>query len=267
MDFTDQCGRKVHLPAFPPRRIISLVPSQTELMFDLGAGDRLVGRTRFCIHPDDKVKKVVRIGGTKDFRMDKIYELKPDLIIGNKEENEKAQIEQLALNFPVWLSDIRSIESDLDMILQVGKMLDLEAEAQAIVNQKKTLYADIQGAFDTLRGMRVVYLIWNNPMMAAGNDTYIHHMLTWCGFENALTDTGRYPVLSEEDLKRMAPDILFLSSEPYPFSEKHLSGFRQWLPSARVVLVDGEFFSWYGSRLNHMGEYLRVLKNQLGILS
>jgi ABC-type Fe3+-hydroxamate transport system substrate-binding protein len=263
MYVTDQCGREVHLPSYPPKRIISLVPSQTELFFDLGADDLLVGRTRFCIHPMNSVKQIVKIGGTKDLNMGRIYDLKPDLIIGNKEENEKNQIEQLQLQHPVWLSDIRSLNAELDMITALGHLLDKAAEAKALSDSKKKFWAKMSTQFKPLHGSKILYLIWNNPIMAVGADTYIHFMLEACGFKNVLFDVERYPILDEKKLMELTPDFLFLSSEPYPFKEKHFLFFQALLPNTQILSVDGEFFSWYGSRQLHLRDYPQYLLEQL----
>jgi ABC-type Fe3+-hydroxamate transport system substrate-binding protein len=263
MYVTDQCGREVYLPSFPPKRIVSLVPSQTELVFDLGADDSLVGRTRFCIHPKNRVKQIVKIGGTKDLNLGRIYDLKPDLIIGNKEENEKFQIEQLQSQLPVWLSDIRSQDAELDMIMELGRILNKTSQAKTISDIKKKFWAEMSVQFKHFYGSRVLYLIWNNPIMSVGADTYIHFMLNTCGLVNVLQDFQRYPILDEKKLMELTPDFLFLSSEPYPFKEKHIHLFQALLPNTKILLVDGEFFSWYGSRQLHVRDYPQYLLGQL----
>lgn len=242
----DQMGRELILPR-KPQRIISLVPSQTELLFDLNLDSEVVGITKFCIHPNEWFRTKTRIGGTKQLNIELIRQLQPDLIIGNKEENEKSQIEILQKEFPVWMSDISNLDDALRMIREIGILTSTSASADEIVKQ-------IEKNFKLLRtsdkSLRTLYLIWHNPNMCAGTETFIHEMLEKCGLKNA-SPGNRYPELTDDDIVRLNPQVILLSSEPYPFKEKHLAHFRKLLPSAQVKLVDGEMFSWYGSRLLH----------------
>lgn len=242
----DQMGRELILPR-KPQRIISLVPSQTELMFDLNLNSEVVGITKFCIHPDEWFRTKTRIGGTKQLNIELIRQMQPDLIIGNKEENEKSQIEILQKEFPVWMSDISNLDDALRMIREIGILTSTSASADEIAEQ-------IEKNFKLLRtsdkSLRTLYLIWHKPNMCAGSKTFIHDMLEKCGLINASIES-RYPELSDEEIVRMNPELILLSSEPYPFKEKHIAHFRKLLPSAQVKLVDGEMFSWYGSRLLH----------------
>lgn len=252
MRFTDHLSRTVFLPS-PPQRIISLVPSQTELLVDLGLENRLVGVTKFCVHPPGLRKSKTIVGGTKNYRFDVIEQLQPDLIIGNKEENDQSGIERLAENYPVWMSDIFDLKDSLRMISDLGKITGTEIEADAITLR-------IEESFRkklSIRG-RCVYLIWENPKMVAGKSTFIDAMLEWAGFENS-TKKDRYPVIDEDELRALSPEFVLLSSEPFPFAEKHLEYFQWLLPNAKVLLVDGEMFSWYGSRLIHAMDYFKRL--------
>ncbi len=252
MNFTDQLNRTIYLPN-PPKRIISLVPSQTELLVDLGLEDRIVGVTKFCVHPRDLREKKTIVGGTKNYRFEVIDSLRPDLIIGNKEENDQEGIEILASMYPVWMSDILTVEDSLKMILELGKVTDTLYKAEEIVKQLKM---DLNPAMP-FKGT-AFYLIWNEPIMVAGQDTFINEMLSIAGYKN-LISTSRYPEVNIEDLQALDPDYLLLSSEPFPFKEKHLSHFKTLLPNARVRIVDGELFSWYGSRLLKAQFYFKSL--------
>lgn len=241
---TDQAGRNIkHLPEMA-QRIVSLVPSQTELLFSMGLENRVVGRTKFCIHPKGQVKKATVIGGTKNPNFEKIALLKPDLIFANKEENRREDIEQLEEIAPVWVSDVYNLSSALDMIRSFGEVLHATDKAIEIMN-------GIQKAFDEInipyRG-KAVYLIWQDPIMAAGSDTFITDVMRYAGFENIIEQL-RYPSISLKDLKKLSPDYLLLSSEPYPFNTKHVDFYKKELPESEILLVDGECFSWYGSRL------------------
>ncbi len=252
MNFTDQLHRNISLPK-TPERIISLVPSQTELLVDLGLEDSIVGVTKFCMHPSDLRKKKTIVGGTKNYRFEVIDSLKPDLIIGNKEENDQEGIEELASNYPVWMSDVITVKDSLRMILGVGEITGTLLKAEQIVNQLKM---DLSTPLP-FKGT-AVYLIWNDPIMVAGQQTFINEMLSIAGFKNLIQST-RYPKIKTEDLQFLNPDYLLLSSEPFPFKEKHLDFFKALLPNTDIKIVDGELFSWYGTRLLKALSYFKSL--------
>lgn len=259
---TDQLGHRVVFN-FPPKRIISLVPSQTELLFDLGLEEEIVGITRFCIHPAHKVVHSTRVGGTKKLNIELIRSLKPDLIIGNKEENQLEQIEELIQEFPVWMSDIYTLDDAESAISQIGELVDRKPEAAYLNHLIHAGFSDLQ-TLALRKGInkKVAYLIWKSPYMFAGKHTFIDHILTMTGLHNVVTKS-RYPELELKDLAASQPDLVFLSSEPYPFKEKHMEEIRMVLPHAKVMLVDGEMFSWYGSRLVKAVQYLFQLLPEL----
>ena len=248
--FTDQMNRTVDIPEHP-QRIVSLVPSQTELLVDLGLEDRIVGVTKFCVHPKGLKKQKTIVGGTKNFHFDKIAALQPDLIIGNKEENYQEGIELLAGQYPVWMSDIYTLEDALEMMKGFGEITGTVAQADKLIHE---ISQDMAALTQQNKGT-AVYLIWKDPMMAVGPQTFIHDMLGRAGFTN-LVEESRYPELSLEELKSLSPNYLLLSSEPFPFKQKHIDEFAAHLPQTHVQLVDGEMFSWYGSRLRYFKEYV-----------
>ena len=252
----DQMGRKVNVPDMP-QRIISLVPSQTELLFSLGIEERVVGITKFCIHPEQWRQEKTIVGGTKQVNFDVIESLNPDLIIGNKEENEQEFIEQLSAKYPVWMSDIHNLEDALDMIEMIGELVNKSLESEALV-------VDVMEQFEALshlelQSRRGIYLIWRNPYMAAGQQTFINDMLKRCGYEN-LVHEERYPELSIQAIKALQPEVILLSSEPYPFKEKHIKELKSICPASEIKLVDGEMFSWYGSRLLNSPAYFKSIQ-------
>ena len=259
LNVTDQMGRRVAVP-FPPRRIISLVPSQTELLFDLGLGERVVGVTKFCIHPAEARKKGTVIGGTKNFDFEKIASLNPDLIIGNKEENYQSGIEQLAANYPVWLSDISNLPDALDMIRRVGFIAGAKDKAENLAVEIANYFAALMPAKAGVAFETAAYFIWRKPYMVAAGATFIDEMLHRAGFANAFADQQRYPEITAEQLIIAAPQRIFLSSEPYPFAEKHLAEFQAICSNAKIEIVDGELFSWYGSRLRKSAAYFSQLR-------
>ena len=254
--FTDQMNRQV-LISYPPKRIISLVPSQTELLFDLGLADEVVGITKFCIHPAEQFKSKSKVGGTKKVNVDLIRDLKPDLIIGNKEENSQDQMEELMDEFPVWMSDIKDLDDALEMISGIGQITGEKEKGSKLASQIKEDFAKLQTE-NRIVEHSILYLIWKDPYMVAGRGTFINDILERAGWRNAV-HLSRYPELRIEEIQGLAPDRIFLSSEPYPFKEKHIAEFQSLCPDAIVEIVDGEMFSWYGSRLLQVPAYLKTI--------
>jgi ABC-type Fe3+-hydroxamate transport system substrate-binding protein len=261
---TDQMHRQVDVPS-TPKRIISIVPSQTELLYDLGVREEVIGITKFCIHPEEWFRTKTRVGGTKKLNIKLIKSLKPDLIIGNKEENDQSQVEELAQNFPVWMSDIRYLHDSYEMINAIGKILNRPVKALRLSDAigRAFFNFDMRGSRITEKNQTVAYCIWNEPIMVAGNDTFINDMLKRCGFINAFQNKNRYPEISEAALNKVSPTFILLSSEPFPFREKHIEFFKKICPSSKVMLVDGEMFSWYGSRLLKVPSYFTQLHLQI----
>ena len=251
--------RRVAVP-FPPQRIVSLVPSQTELLFSLGLDEKVVGVTKFCIHPAEARTKATIIGGTKNFDFEKIAALKPDLIIGNKEENYQAGIEQLSNKYPVWLSDINNLSEALDMIRRVGFIAGAKEKAGALAAGIEASFAVLGASAADEGAILVAYFIWRKPYMVAATGTFIDDMLRRAGFVNVFSGLCRYPEITAEQLAAAAPQRILLSSEPYPFGEKHLAEFQQLCPAAKIEIVDGELFSWYGSRLQKSAAYFSRLR-------
>lgn len=259
MESTDQLGNRIRLKEVP-KRIVSLVPSQSEFLWDLGLKEELVGITKFCIHPKEMFATCRRVGGTKNPDREKIRSLQPDLIIGNKEENEKERIEQLRQEFPVWMSDVNTPEQALDMMQSLSLLLGKETEGNKIIEASKRSLAHCKNMF---RGESIAYFIWNEPYHFAGADTFIHSILKYIGFKNVFSNQTRYPAYGLQELAKLKPEYCFLSSEPFPFSEAQGRKIQEALPDTRVVFVDGEAFSWYGSRLIYLQEYLSELKHKL----
>lgn len=235
-------------------RIVSLVPSITETLFDFGLNhEQIVGRTKFCIHPENEVTKVQIIGGTKNIHIDKIKALQPDLIIANKEENVKEQVEELMPDFNVMLTNVENIEDNYYFIKSIGRLLSDEERAKKFcLKTYESLYET-----KTTQAHKVAYLIWKDPYMTIGSDTFIHHILTELGFDNQFKNHNRYPIVELSDLKDV--DLIFLSSEPFPFREKHAEELRAKFPEKKIILVDGEAFSWFGTRIAKRGTYYREL--------
>jgi ABC-type Fe3+-hydroxamate transport system substrate-binding protein len=258
-EYTDQIGNKLKLMQ-KPRRIVSLVPSQSEFLWDLGLKDELVGITKFCIHPAEMFKSIERVGGTKKVNIKKIRALKPDLIIGNKEENERSDIELLQKEFNVWMSDIYNFDDAFRMMSDIGKIAGKEKESEKIVEKSRASLPKVKNIFS---GQTTAYFIWYKPYMVVAKSTFIHYTLNYIGLKNAFEQSERYPQMTDAQIVAADPEFCFLSSEPFPFTEKHLKELRDKLPNAKIVIVDGEIFSWYGSRLLHFANYVEQLKTIL----
>ncbi|HNF71193.1 MAG TPA: helical backbone metal receptor [Chitinophagaceae bacterium] len=249
------------MPALPekPVRIISLVPSLTEYLYALGLEEEVCGVTRFCIHPPHWRKTKTRVGGTKSLHLDKIRALHPDWVLANKEENVKEQIETIQTFCRVLITDIQTVAEALQSLEEIAGITHCEEEGTKITAAIRT---SISGMIRPVKPIRVLYLIWQNPWMAAGQNTFIHDMMMHAGWYNVV-ESERYPVLSEQDIVYLKPDIIFLSSEPFPFSDKHQLAMTIQFPGIRIELIDGELFSWYGSRLLHSFPYISTLNESL----
>lgn len=241
-------------------KIISLVPSLTEILFDFGlTTSEVVGRTKFCIHPEHLVKNVEIIGGTKNLNLEKIKSLKPDLILANKEENVKDQVKELMKSFKTVITHVETLEDNYYLLKSLGNILG----KQNIAQQFNLKIQDIFNFEKPKTKLKVAYLIWKNPYMTIGRDTFIHHILEEIGFENIFKSQKRYPILELEELTEA--DVIFLSSEPFPFKEKHISEIRNVFPDKLIKIVDGEAFSWYGTRIAKTNSYYQDLIKSLNL--
>lgn len=256
MEVIDQLGRKLQIDK-SLKRIVSLVPSQTELLVDLGLEDSIVGITKFCVHPQSLRKNKMIVGGTKKVHFDKIKALRPDIIICNKEENTEEMVIELQKIAPVWVSDIIDITTNNKMISQLGLLFSVSDKASVIIEAINSELKDFQQFVYNKPVRRVAYLIWKNPYMAAGGNTFIDFLLKLNTFENIFSyKESRYPEIKLEELKEA--ELILLSSEPFPFNEKNVLKIEDTL-AKEVRLVDGEYFSWYGSRLKKAFSYFKTL--------
>ena len=259
--YLDQTGSYITVSS-SPRRIISLVPSITELLSDLNLSDEVVGITKFCIKPENWYRHKTRIGGTKNLNIELIRQLRPDLIIANKEENLKEQVETLQKEFPVWISDVSNFKDAMDMINSICQLTNRE-------NESSQLITSIRGEFEKLHApkhrLKAAYLIWQDPYMTVGGDTFISDMLHKAGFENVFAFQDRYPTITPPDIESSHCEILMLSSEPFPFNSNHQSLLQNEFSHTKLILVDGEMFSWYGSRLCYAPAYFSGLRASLNM--
>jgi iron complex transport system substrate-binding protein len=255
---TDQLHRKISLSK-PPLRIISLVPSQTELLLDLGLEDKIVGITKFCVHPQNLRKQKTVVGGTKQVHFEKIKALIPDLIICNKEENTKEMVAGLEKIAPVWISDVSSIQDCVEMIQSLGNIFSVVTKAKEIIESIQNELVTFEKTMAEKSVLNTAYLIWKDPYMAAGSETFINTLLELNKFQNIFRNRNeRYPEIQVEELK--SADLILLSSEPYPFQQKHIDELVDKIGNKKILLVDGEYFSWYGSRLLKAFNYFRNLQ-------
>ena len=258
----------VTLPNISPdkvySRIASLVPSLTELLHDLGLEEEVIGITKFCVHPEKWHRNKPRIGGTKNIKIPAIHSLHPDLIIANKEENVKEQVEELAGKYDVFVTDVKNLTDAINMIKDIGRLVGKTQEALQMANKIEIKFKKLQNLASVTR-KKAAYLIWKDPFMAVGNHTFINDMMKYCGLENIFSSWERYPKKTPEDL-RIDCELILLSSEPYPFKEKHLKELGLQLPGVKIILVDGEMFSWYGSRLLKASDYFKIFRKDITLL-
>lgn len=260
MQFFDQLQQEIYLEK-TPKRIVSLVPSQTELLVDLGLEKSIVGVTKFCVHPTSLRKKKTVVGGTKTINIKKIKALKADIILCNKEENTKEIVETCLQFAPTHVSNIFTIDDVVALINQYGEIFDCVSKSSEIRNELNKKLTDFQQFIKNKKTIKIAYFIWKNPWMVAGNNTFINHLLQLNNFENVFGNKTRYPEI--DVFKLPVLDTILLSSEPYPFQEKHILELQNTLPKAKVLLVDGEMFSWYGSRLLKSFDYFKILRNSI----
>ncbi len=251
----DQIHQTVESYTTKPR-VVSLVPSHTETLIDMGI--EVVGRTKFCVHPSPAVDPIAIIGGTKNIRIPKILSLEPDLIIANKEENNKEDVELLRRNVPVYTSDVHDLPSSIGFVRDMDMLCDHDAS---------NIIADLESFLAPKKEhkppLRVLYLIWKDPWMSVGGDTYIHDILERQNLQNVLAHARRYPTIELDEIRALAPELIMLSSEPYPFGEQERMALRELVPDSAPILVDGEAYSWYGTRLIHLAPYLSSLNASL----
>lgn len=266
--FQDQIGRSFELKGIP-RRIVSLVPSQTEMLVDLGLENNIVGVTKFCVHPERIRSEKTQVGGTKNLHLDRVENLNPDFIIANKEENTREDIEALAKKYPVYVSDIENLNDAKDFALDIGVLTGNDEKAQDLVSKIDHTLLHLKNLSKNTEPISVLYMIWKDPYMAAGTDSFITEMLEVCGVHNVLhkwQESGlRYPEISVDQIKALNPDVVLLSSEPYPFKKVH-AGELSEKTGIKTMLVDGEIFSWYGSRIVHSLPDLEKFIQEIDVL-
>ncbi len=250
-EFADDVGRSVEM-MWPPQRIISLCPSITETLYTLGLSSRVVGRTRFCIHPQPDVMSAENIGGTKQVDFERVAKLFPDLMIAEKEENTRDTVSVLEQSYPVYVANVTSVASAVKLIRNLGDLTGSAERATSLAASVEAKVRQVASVFPRT----MAYLIWEKPYMGVGANTYLHDLLAHFGFVNVLAGRAeRYPEISLTELQRLRPEVVFLSSEPFPFDRRHQTALQAVLPKTRVVLVDGEI-SWYGARMEWAFPYL-----------
>ena len=262
MTVTDALGRTLQLDA-PPIRIVSLVPSLTELLAALGLDQEVAGLTRFCVHPAGWKEAKPIVGGTKNVRVERVRTLRPDLVLASKEENEREQVEAIAAFAPVYVTDICTVDGAIREIRQIGALVGRADAAEALARRAEAGFATLEASAPA-KPIRAAYLIWREPWMAVGGDTYIADVMRRAGFANLHAESTRYPTLVLPDLA--AADVVLLSSEPYPFDESHAAEVEAAAPGVRALLVDGEAFSWYGARTAAAPAYLAALRERIETL-
>lgn len=248
---------KIQIPENP--KLISLVPSLTHYILDLKLENNLQGITKYCDTATMGHIKAIKLNGTKDPDIAKISKIKPDLILTNKEENRKEDIDLLAKDHLVYVSDVRDFSSMYEMMSDIGFLTQRAEEARSLILKIKNELEPFKKFIAGQTKKRVCYLIWRKPYMSVGSDTFIHYMLNLAGFENIFTKEKRYPKTDFKEIMAKRAEIIMLSSEPFPFRLKHI----EELKPVQAHLVDGRMFSWYGSFMIRSFEYLKALKSEI----
>jgi ABC-type Fe3+-hydroxamate transport system substrate-binding protein len=256
----DQLNRPLHFKNIP-KRIVSLVPSQTELLVDLGLEISIVGVTKFCVHPKYLRKSKTIVGGTKQIHVQKIKALQPDIILCNKEENSKDIIESLTSIAPIHISDIYTLEDTFELITMYGEIFNVEDKASGLITSIQVEREHFQHQIQNKVPLKVAYFIWKNPWMVAASNTFIDCMLNEAGFVNVFNAQKRYPEIDLDNTKLKEADVILLSSEPFPFKDQHILELKLQFPNKTIKIVDGELFSWYGSRLLKSYTYFKSFYN------
>ncbi len=259
---TDQLGQPISITGVP-KKIVSLVPSITYLLYVLGLEKAIAGITRFCKHPPHFKKQKIIIGGTNDVKYDKIAGLNPDIILGNKEDNIKEVIWELQKIAPVYVSDVSNLEENEKLITDYGIIFNREKAAQQLIDEIRTAQKTCNYADKPLK--RAVYFVWKQPWMTVGGDTFINYMMQLAGFENVFENKKRYPKIDLKDLQEINPEVILLPSEPYRFKEKEQSFLQELFPGACILLVEGEAFTWFGAYPLQAFPYFNALQKQMDL--
>jgi ABC-type Fe3+-hydroxamate transport system substrate-binding protein len=262
LKFKDQLNRNLYLDS-NPQRIVSLVPSQTELLVDLGLEENIVGISKFCIHPTHLRNSKTIVGGTKKVNYKKIAALNPDIIICNKEENTEDIVSELEKHFSVYVSDIITFKSTFKMITDFGEIFNKKQIANQLVSNIQSKLNDFNNFIKQYSPKKVAYFIWTKPWMVAGGNNYINEILKLNKFENIFENApDRYLEVYIEYLASLNPDLkpelIILPSEPFHFKEEHAEKLKKYI-DCQFIFVDGEMFSWYGPRLLKALDYFREL--------
>lgn len=261
--YTDPLGNIISLEKAPVR-IVSLVPSLTELLFDLGLESHIAGITKFCVHPYHLKSTKEKIGGTKKVHTEKIRLLQPDIIIANKEENTPEIVATLQQIAPVYVTDVNNVDDAVQMIVEFGKIFSVRTQAQQLVDKIEYARADFAKFMDGRPWQRSAYFIWKDPYMVAGNGTFINEMLQLNHFSNIYAEReGRYPEVVAQKMRIQGdPEVIFLPNEPYPFKDEDAFELGRFTHHAKTVFADGEMFSWYGSRIIKAFAYFKELQER-----
>jgi ABC-type Fe3+-hydroxamate transport system substrate-binding protein len=249
----DALGRTLDITR-PPERIVSLVPSLTELLYDLGAGARVAACTDYCLYPAFELKSLPRVGGQKDPDLEKLLSLRPDFVVVAKEENLARDVAKLeAAGVPVFVTDVQTVDDALRLPFQLGAALGVPRPTSQALHDGMAAGVEAARRIGPAEPLRALCYVWRDPWIAAGGDTYLSDVLRACGALNVIGDRARYPKVDLKTAQELRPDIVVLPSEPYPFTEADL-------PSVKNgVLVDGTVLCWYGPRTGRIAELATIM--------
>ena len=266
MGLKDDLGDRVELNV-PAARIVSLVPSITETLFELGAGGQVAGVTDYCIHPAAAVAQILKVGGTKGFSLDRVVGLEPDLVIANKEENRKPEVEALRRECPVFVTDPRTVEQAMKTVLDLGMLTGRAVEASTMAADCESRLSGVYPA-TLARPFRTVCFVWRDPWMAVGSDTYVGDLLDTFGFKNIFaSEDGRYPQTSLEAVLDRGPEVIMLPDEPFEFGSGDVGEIEAFFAErgapVKIFAMDGTLLTWFGYRTALGVDYLQRTKTSL----
>ena len=243
MQFFDDLGKTIFINKIP-KRIVSLCPSITETLCELGLSDKIIACTDYCIHPIDKVKNINKIGGPKNFSEEKILKLSPDIIFAVKEENDANKIINISKKITTYVFDINSIKEGIELIKALGNIFEIQNIANVFIEKILEGYKNLPKVNSNIQ---CLYLVWKNPYIAVGSGSFIDSVLNKLNLRNCLRNSEKkYPKINLNNFENNF-DLIILPSEPYRFSNKDIEELENVFPEKVIIKVDGEMFSWYGT--------------------
>lgn len=264
MTFFDDLGNELTFEK-TPKRIISLVPSLTETLYDLNLEENILGITKSCTHPVHFKHTKTIIGDVKDVEIEKIKDLQPHIVFCNKGENSLETIKKLQEFTQVYVTVVKTIDDSIRLVEKLGLILNRRVDAKLINHKINLKLEDFTQFIKEYDVKKAGYFIGYNPWVAAGDNTFINALLALNKFENIYTNKeDMYPIIEAKKIRLEGdPDFVFFPSHPFAFNDKHIFEMGRFTHHASAVYVDGQMFSWFGSRLIKSFDYFKSLRERI----